>query len=199
MGNTLGDYASTGDNAIPDVAIDIDWETPATINDTWGFKVDDNNWKTSQELIGKLVDIVSKGGNYLLNVGPTAEGIIPEQSAERLRAMGAWLKTHGEAIYGSRPGPLQGLPDLRTTQREGRTYVHLLRWPENGLLRLDAGAVGPVRSARPLSDGPLGQVPIRREGETVIVDLLSERSEEIVPVVELVAAESRETAEPAVS
>ncbi len=193
VGNTLGDYASTGDNAIPDVAIDIDWETPATINDTWGFKSDDNNWKSSQELIRKLVDIVSKGGNYLLNVGPTAEGIIPEQSAERLRAMGAWLGAHGETVYGSRPGPLQGLPDLRTTQREERTYVHLFEWPEKGLLRLDAAPFGAVRSARLIGAGPLGHVPIRREGEMLVVDLLTEHTEEVMPVIELTTAEDSES------
>ena len=77
IGNTLGDYASTGDNRIPDVDPGFDFETPATINDTWGFKSNDHNWKSTEELIRKLVDIASKGGNYLLNVGPTAEGVIP--------------------------------------------------------------------------------------------------------------------------
>jgi len=192
VGNTLGDYASTGDNTIPDVAIDIDWETPATINDTWGFKVDDHNWKSSQELIARLVDIVSKGGNYLLNVGPTAEGLIPEPCVERLQAMGEWLREHGESIYGTRAGPLQGVPGLRTTQRDGSTYVHLLRWPEKGLLRLDAATLGPVRSARLLGEGPLGLVPIRQEGDTLVVDLLTEQSEEVVPVVALAGAESDE-------
>ena len=99
--------------------------------------------------------------------------------------MGAWLSTHGEAIYGSRPGPLQGLPDLRTTQRDGRTYVHLLRWPEKGLLRLDAAALGPVRSARLLGEGPLGHIPIRQEDDTLVIDLLTEQSEDTVPVLEL--------------
>ncbi|MFP3896070.1 MAG: alpha-L-fucosidase, partial [Anaerolineales bacterium] len=84
VGNSLGDYASTGDNAIPDGAVDMDWETPATINDTWGFKTHDHNWKSVETLVQKLVDIVSKGGNYLLNVGPTAEGVIPQPSVDRL-------------------------------------------------------------------------------------------------------------------
>ncbi|MHB1319021.1 MAG: alpha-L-fucosidase, partial [Anaerolineae bacterium] len=185
VGNTLGDYASTGDNAIPDVAIDIDWETPATINYTWGFKIDDHNWKSSQELIAKLVDIVSKGGNYLLNVGPTAEGLIPEPSVERLQAMGEWLREHGESIYGTRPGPLQGIQGMRSTQGAGRTYLHLLQWPENGILTVDATAVGPVRSARLLHEGPLGHVPCSVEGDMLTLDLLTPRSEEIVPVVVL--------------
>jgi len=193
IGNGLGDYASTGDNAIPDVAIDIDWETPATINDTWGYKVDDNNWKSSRELITKLVDIVSKGGNYLLNVGPTAEGTIPEQSVDRLQAMGAWLREHGEAIYGTRPGPVQGVPGVRSTQREGRIYLHLLEWPEGGILRVDAPGLGVVRSAS-MVGGALQHVPVRRENDTLEIDLLLPESDETVPVVAL--STGREAGEP---
>ena len=77
LGNQLGDYASAGDNRIPEQSPDLDWETPATINDTWGFKSDDHNWKSTQDLIRKLVDIVSKGGNYLLNVGANHRGRYP--------------------------------------------------------------------------------------------------------------------------
>ena len=78
LGNQLGDYATAQDNAIPpDLQAEIDWETPATINDTWGFKTHDHNWKSTTQLIQNLVDIVSKGGNYLLNIGPDAEGAIP--------------------------------------------------------------------------------------------------------------------------
>ena len=106
------------DNAIPpDMQATIDWETPATINDTWGFKTQDHNWKSTTQLLRNLVDIVSKGGNYLLNIGPDAEGAIPEPSIERLEAMGAWLDAHGEAIYGSEPGPIQGLDWCRTTRK----------------------------------------------------------------------------------
>ncbi|RME59073.1 MAG: alpha-L-fucosidase, partial [Caldilineae bacterium] len=136
LGNGLGDYASAGDNRIPDARVDLDWETPATINDTWGFKVNDHNWKSTTDLLHKLVDIVSKGGNYLLNVGPTAEGVIPQPSVERLEAMGAWLAVNGASIYGTRPGPIQGVAGLRSTQKDGRTYVHVLDWPGDGVLHL---------------------------------------------------------------
>ena len=80
-----------------------DWEACMTLNDTWGFKRDDNNWKSTDTLLFNLVDIVSKGGNYLLNVGPTSEGIIPQPSLDRLAEVGKWMKVNGEAIYGAGP------------------------------------------------------------------------------------------------
>ncbi|HXT29599.1 MAG TPA: alpha-L-fucosidase [Vicinamibacterales bacterium] len=102
---TEGDYRSTGDNVIPAEASAEAWETPATINDTWGFRRDDTNWKSPGQIAFKLVDIVSKGGNYLLNVGPTAEGVIPQPSADVLRTVGRWLRVNGEAVYGAGPSP----------------------------------------------------------------------------------------------
>ncbi len=102
---TEGDYRSTGDNVIPpDVAGDA-WEVPATINHTWGYRTDDTDWKSPGQIAFKLVDIVSKGGNYLLNVGPTAEGVIPQVSQDILRTVGRWLQVNGEAIYGAGPTP----------------------------------------------------------------------------------------------
>ncbi|HTM23608.1 MAG TPA: alpha-L-fucosidase [Vicinamibacterales bacterium] len=102
---TEGDYRSTGDNVIPSEASAEAWETPATTNDTWGFRKDDTNWKSPGQIAFKLVDIVSKGGNYLLNVGPTAEGVIPQMAQENLRTVGRWLKANGEAVYGAGASP----------------------------------------------------------------------------------------------
>jgi alpha-L-fucosidase len=101
----IGDYQSTGDNVIPNTNMDGAWEVPATLNRTWGFRTDDHDWKSPGEVVFKLVDIVSKGGNYLLNVGPTAEGIIPQPSADVLRTVGRWLKVNGEAVYGAGVSP----------------------------------------------------------------------------------------------
>lgn len=151
LGNALGDYASAGDNKIPGVAVDMDWETPATINDTWGFKSYDHNWKPVSELIQKLVDIVSKGGNYLLNVGPTAEGIIPQPSVERLLGVGEWLQTNGDAVYGTAPGPIQGLEWCRSTAKGHKVYLHIFDWPTGGEILLP-GLSGMLRKAYLLAD-----------------------------------------------
>jgi alpha-L-fucosidase len=100
-----GDYRSTGDNVIPPTASAEAWEVPATINHTWGYRTDDTDWKSPGQIVFKLIDIVSKGGNYLLNVGPTAEGVIPQASQDNLRAAGRWLKLNGDAVYGAGMSP----------------------------------------------------------------------------------------------
>ncbi len=182
LGNTLGDYASAGDNKIPQMAVEADWETPATINDTWGFKTDDHNWKSPPELIHKLVDIVSKGGNYLLNVGPTAEGIIPQPSVERLLAIGDWLKVNGEAVYGTKPGPIQGLAWCRSTARPGKVYLHIFDWPQGGEIKLS----GPqATGAYLLSDASRTPLPIKSQSGKVIIKGPSEAPDAINTVIVL--------------
>jgi alpha-L-fucosidase len=168
VGNALGDYASAGDNMIPDVQMQVDFETPATINDTWGFKLNDHNWKSTEQLIRHLVDIVSKGGNYLLNVGPTADGVIPEPSVERLRGMGRWLEVNAEAIYGTRPGPIQGQAWCRTTAKDGVIYLHVLDWPADGVLTLRGLECTPS-AAYLLSDPSQAALPLQCQGELVTI------------------------------
>ena len=113
-----------------------------TMNDTWGFKKNDHNWKSEGKLIHTLIETASKGGNFLLNVGPTDKGEIPPQSVERLAAMGQWMKTNGEAIYGTTASPFAAeQPWGRATQKPGKLYLHVLNWPADGKLPV------PVRTA----------------------------------------------------
>ena len=135
-----------------------DWETCMTMNDTWGYKSYDDNWKSTQTILRNLVDIASKGGNYLLNVGPTSEGLIPEPSIERLKAVGAWMKVNGEAIYGTTASPFKRLPWGRCTKKvsddgkETTLYLHVFNWPTNGVLVVP-GLKNSVESARLLATG----------------------------------------------
>ena len=99
--DAAGDFG-TPEQEILEGTSDTDWESCMTMNDTWGFKKNDNNWKSSETLIHNLIDVAAKGGNYLLNVGPTAEGLIPAPSVDRLKDMGYWLDINGEAIYATK-------------------------------------------------------------------------------------------------
>jgi alpha-L-fucosidase len=152
VGHDAGDYGSLGDNQIPAGRVRGDWETPATLNDTWGYKHYDHNWKSVGYLIRLMVQCASKGVNYLLNVGPTREGLIPTPSIERLTAVGQWLKTNGESIYGTAQSPFPGdFPWGRVTCRPGHLYLHFFNWP-GGDFAL-AGLRSRVRAVRLLADG----------------------------------------------
>jgi Alpha-L-fucosidase len=107
------------------------WETCMTMNDTWGYRKDDFNYKSVRQLVQTLVDIVSKGGNFLLNVGPMANGKIPPEQVERLRQIGAWLRQNGEAIYGADPSPfLAHTPPVGgCTVKGNQLFVHLFDYP----------------------------------------------------------------------
>src|SRR5216684_4289458 len=135
VGHGVGDYDSAGDNQISVGVVKRDWETPVTMNDTWGFKKDDHNWKSTAVLIKQLTRTASRGGNYLLNVGPTADGLIPQPSVERMAQVGAWLRVNSEAINGANPSPFPyELPWGLITTKPGKVYLHVFDWPQKELV-----------------------------------------------------------------
>jgi alpha-L-fucosidase len=141
-----------------------------TLNNTWGYKTDDTDFKSATTLIRNLIDIASKGGNYLLNVGPIAEGVIPQPEVERLQAMGDWLKTNGQAIYGTTPSPFRRLPfDGRCTRKGDVLYLHVFNWPKDGIRVV--GLKSDVKSAAFLSGGEAATIkhPDGANGEELVI------------------------------
>jgi alpha-L-fucosidase len=153
-----GDFGTPEQRIPPSGLPGVSWETCMTMNTTWGYKKEDHKWKSPKDLIRKLVDIASKGGNFLLNVGPTAEGRFPRESLARLRVMGNWLRLYGESIYGTQASPLAALPFGRATwrpQKKGGTlYLHIFSWPRSGQLLLPK-VTGKLEEIRVLGGTPL--------------------------------------------
>lgn len=135
----LGD-TKTPEQAIPDPdTVDgQNWETCMTMNSSWGYNSLDNNWKSSDKLIKNLVQIVARGGNYLLNIGPKADSTFPRESIDRLKDIGNWMKINGEAIYGTQASPFGILSWGECTKKEVNDntvlYLSVFNWPKDGEL-----------------------------------------------------------------
>jgi alpha-L-fucosidase len=167
--NAPGDFGTPEQQVPANGLPGVDWETCMTLNDTWGFQTFDDNWKDTKTLVRTLVDVAAKGGNLLLNVGPTAQGLIPWQSVSRLREMGDWMKANGEAIYGTSVSPY-GMPAWgRYTAKPGKVYAHVFDWPRDHRLTLFGVTDVPTRvyllaDGKPLpvtqtDAGPVVQLP----------------------------------------
>jgi alpha-L-fucosidase len=137
--NFPGDY-KTPEQRIPNLSeLDgKDWETCMTMNETWGYKSYANNWKSVETLVRNLIDIASKGGNYLLNVGPKSDGTFPQESIDILKGIGDWMKINSEAIYGTTASPFAPVSWGRITKKESKgntiLYLHVFDWPKDGKL-----------------------------------------------------------------
>jgi len=154
VNNRLGlpaDYG-TPEQKIPGGKRPAPFEVCMTLNKHWGYNKSDNNWKDPKVIIQNLADIASKGGNYLLNVGPTSEGIMPAEAVSILNEIGLWMKVNGESIYGTTASPLDQTPAWgRVTQKGSRVYLHVFNWPKNGKLAV-SGLDSKVKRAWLLAD-----------------------------------------------
>lgn len=157
------------------------WETCMTINNTWGYNKNDKNFKSSKTLIQTLVEVVSKGGNFLLNVGPGPDGTIQQEFMERLQAIGKWMSVNEDSIYRTTYGPLQSLAFGKTTAKENKIYLHVFDWP-NGSLKVD-GIASRVEQVRLLAGGQ--KVPFSQSGNQLALQLPQQAPDPYVSVLEI--------------
>ncbi len=169
-----GDFG-TPEQQIPATGLPgTDWETCMTMNDHWGYNSHDHNLKSSKELIRMLADIVSKGGNYLLNVGPTALGTFPSESIDRLRDIGKWMKLNSESVYGTSASPLSSTPwgrcSMKSIKGGFRLYLHVFNWPEDGQLIVE-GCMNKVNKAFLLSSADHPKLKTGRKNDAITIAL----------------------------
>jgi alpha-L-fucosidase len=175
-----GDY-KTPEQTIPanGFGTGMDWETCMTMNDTWGYKKNDDNWKSTETLVRNLIDCASKGGNYLLNVGPTGEGLIPNPSIERLKEIGNWMKINRETIYGTTASPFaKQLPWGRCTTKissdKTTLFLHVFNWPSGAEL-LVPGLKNKIKTAYLLADPDKKKLAVKNgaAGLTVFLPMVA--------------------------
>jgi len=181
--STGGDYQSS-EQYIPSIGSHHGrpWETCMTMNRSWGYKSFDHDWKSAANMILKLSDIVSKGGNFLLNVGPTAEGEIPGPSVERLNSVGEWMQVNGDAIYGTSPNPFPYLPWGKATLKGQKIYLHVVDWPEEGVLKV------PIQSKAGNAytlHAPGKKLKTRQDGEKAEIAVPAEAPDDVLSIVVL--------------
>jgi len=197
-GLPVTDFDGSGDNEAFHQYHKVPWELCGTLNKSWAYKEWDKAFRPVSELLTHLIDAVSKNGNYLLNVGPTAEGVIIEDYASRLRAMGSWLKINGEAIYGCGGTPWgnefgdYGMVDgkrkfipapvvWRATTKPGKVFIHVLQWPQDGKLELPA-LKRKIRRASLIAD-PAATVKVGQEPDKITLTLPAKAPDPIASVV----------------
>ncbi len=156
------------------------WETCMTINNTWAYNMHDLAYKSAKVLIRGLVEVASRGGNFLLNVGPQPDGLIQPEFQDRLRAIGDWLAINGDSIYGTTYGPIQGMASARTTAKGEKVFVHIFDWPSSPF---EIGLSSKVISAHLIARGE--SLKFRQTGEKVQIDLPAQAPDSTVSVIAL--------------
>ena len=168
LGGGVGGDLETPEQFIPATGFPgKNWEVCMTMNGHWGYNAYDENWKSTKELLMKLVDIVSKGGNFLLNVGPTSEGIIPQVCQQNLKEMGEWLKLNGDAVYGTKGSPFPFLSWGRATRKGQTLYLHVFDWPKDGQLDVPLG--NKITKAYLLADRKKNLLVTQSKGKSTIM------------------------------
>jgi len=175
LGGGFDGDLKTPEQYIPETGLPgVNWESCMTMNDTWGFKKNDHNWKSTEMLVRNLIDIASKGGNYLLNIGPTSEGEVPKESIDRLQQMGKWLAVNGKAIYGTSASPFKKFSLGRCTQKtiNGKHYLyfHIFNMPTDGKIQIQ-GLGSTVANIAAVADAKKTPIPFTQNGAALSIDV----------------------------
>ena len=177
-----GDYG-TPESHVPGERPSTTFEVCMSLNKHWGYNKADNNWKEPPTTLRYLVDVASKGGNYLLNVGPTPEGLIQPDALRILGEVGKWMNINGESIYGTAASPLKAVPPWgRATASAGKVYLHVFDWPADGKLTVP-GWNGAARKAYMLADAGKQQLTLAAAADSLTVTLPQNATDKIDSVV----------------
>ena len=185
-GYELGDYQTLGDMEVPHENVEGIWETVDTINDSWAYAWYDNYWKTPEEILGRLISCVSRGGTYMLNIGPKGDGTVPELAARTLRKAGEWIKRYPQVVYGTDASPWKhALPWGDVTVKDSTLFLCIFDRPKEGELYLP-GLKTKVKSARLLGEEKKkAGLKVQTKGNWTKITLPARTSEKMVPVVQV--------------
>ena len=166
VGYDLGDYGMLGDNEMPCAKVSQDLEMVATMNRTWGYKKNDHDWKKPKDILCSLIECASRGVNYVVNVGPKADGTIPQPSVDIMNFIGEWMKTNAESIYGTTANPFNdNFPWGFVTRKNNILYLHLLRQPAGNSIELK-GMLSPIEKGRNALIGRRSELLLRKHLQT---------------------------------
>jgi len=192
VGHGMGDYSSNGDMEVPTKNIEGLWETCDTNNDSWSYAWYDNNFKSPKEILHRLIATVARGGTYLFNVGPNADGAIPEIGVKFLKQTGDWIKKYPQVVYDAGSSPWQhALPWGDVTTKENSLFLSVFNWPLEGKLYLP-GLDTKIISAKLLSDNNSKAISFTKKDDWVIFDLLSKPLHSPVSIIEVKLNEKTE-------
>jgi alpha-L-fucosidase len=185
VGHGLGDYQTLGDMEVPHVNVEGLWEAVDVTNDSWGYAWYDKNWKSPGEILKRLISTVARGGTYMLNIGPKADGSVPEYAAKSLEMSGKWISKYPQVIYNAEPSPWNhALPWGDVTVNEGKLYLSVYEWPRNGKLYLP-GLKNEIVSVSLLEGDRKKNLNFKRAGDNVVFELPLRNPEHFVSVIEL--------------
>lgn len=179
----VGDFG-TPEQQIPTTGLPgILWETCMTMNGCWGYNKNDNNFKSSEDLIRKLIDTASKGGNFLLNVGPKVDGTFPQQSIDRLEDIGKWMSVNSQSIYGTSASTIPNLSWGRCTVKANKIYLHVFDWPTDSKLIIPQKISG-VDSAYLLAD-PDKKLSVEYANDSTVISVPDKQLDPVATVIVL--------------